>query len=263
MTFTAPTEPGVVQPPAGLLALRRLRRIKQFLGRVLIPRLPVNRHVFNHVRAELNAMWVRVHNTVNPRWIYRKTVLQRGHDLLVNVGCGPFGEPGWINLDVMQHPNVTLRWDCRRRLPLREGSAAAIRVEQFLEHQDHIDEVPGFLESCYRCLKRGGVLRVVVPDAERFLRTYVAGTDQDWIELGWRLDDLPDGFRTRMDILNHVFHQRDEHLYAYDYETLETALRRAGFENVKRAAFGVSACESLRNDQSIHRNISLYVEAIK
>lgn len=239
------------------------RRSKQFVGRLLIQRLPTNRHVFNHIRSELNAIWVRLNNKLNPCWIYKRMALQREDDLLVNVGCGPFGEDGWVNLDLMKHPKLTLRWDCRRCLPLRKGSAVGIRVEQFLEHQDHIDEVPSFLRSCYLSLKRRGVLRIVVPDAERYLRLYASGNDRDWAELGWKLDELPEGFATRMDIINHVFHQREEHLYAYDYETLEKALRRAGFEKVMRSAFGASQCESLRNDLPNHRPYSLYVEATK
>jgi predicted SAM-dependent methyltransferase len=240
-----------------------LRKIKQRLGKLIIPRLPVTRHVFNHIRWELRAIWVRVNNKLNPLYILRKRKIRMGSELSVNVACGGSGKKGWVNLDLMNHKYVSLRCDCRRDLPLRQGSVARIRCEQFFEHLDHNEEAPLFLKSCYRSLKKGGVLRIIVPDAGRFLLSYQSGNKDDWINLGLDLENLPNGFHTKMDIINHIFRQCEEHMYAYDFETISLLLRRAGFDKVQKSEFGISLDSQLADDMPINKLHSLYVEAIK
>lgn len=240
-----------------------LRQIKQFCGRILIPMLPINRHVFNHLRWETNAIWVRVNNRINPWYIFNRIKKMRGENLSVNVACGPFGKEGWINLDLMNLKNVTLRYDCRKSLPLRKDSVLRIRCEQFLEHLDFEEEAPLFLRSCLRSLKKGGVLRIIVPDAERYLLAYQSARKKDWLNLGWDLDKLPTGFTTQMDIINHVFRQCEEHMYAYDFETLSTLLKKIGFSKIIKSEWGKSVDPELCDDLTNHKPDSLYVEATK
>jgi len=240
-----------------------LRKMKQYLGRLIIPCLPITPHVFNHIRWELRGIWVRANNKLNPIFIVRRRTITQGDNLSVNIGCGGSGKIGWVNLDLMNHANLSLRWDCRKTLPLRGESAIRIRCEHFLEHLDPYEEVPLFLKSCYKSLKEGGVLRIVVPDAEQFLRAYQSGKREDWIALGWDISNLPEGFHTQMDIINHVFRQCEEHVYAYDYETLEFVLRRAGLNKIQKYEFGVSFDSELCDDLPNHKPYSLYVEAIK
>lgn len=241
----------------------RLRRVKQKLGNFLIPRLPVTRHVFNHIRWELNALWVRLNFVFNPGYIARTRRIRAGSELSVNVGCGPFGRPDWINLDLMAMPNVSLRYDTRKGIPLREGSAARIRCEHFFEHLDRVDEAFPFLRNCHRSLRVGGTLRIVVPDAGRYLLAYSSPDDEAWHDLGWDLNDLPPDITSKMDIVNHVFRQGEEHRYAYDAETLIATLREAGFAHARQLAFGESSDPLLRDDRPEHRLYSLYVDAIK
>ena len=104
---------------------------------------------------------------------------------------------------------------------------------------------------------------MVVPDTAAFLRAYVSGRAENWRELDWDIEHLPDDIYTPMDVLNHIFHQGGEHLYGYDFETLEWALRRAGFESVERMSFGKSIDPELAIDQANHAPYSLYVDAVK
>ena len=59
------------------------------------------------------------------------------------------------------------RRDCF--LPFKDASFSFIFSEHFFEHL-FLDEAGGLLKECFRCMKRGGVIRTVVPDAD--LRTY-------------------------------------------------------------------------------------------
>jgi predicted SAM-dependent methyltransferase len=238
------------------------RRLKQGIGRRIIPRLPLTRHVFNHLRLEMSAMWVRANYAVNPMMAARRRSIRAAGGLSVNVGCGPFGKSGWLNLDLMPVPGVTLQYDCRKSLPLRDGSAARIRCEHFFEHLDHEEEAPLFLAACFRSLAPKGVLRVVVPDAGRYLKAYCSGSREAWSDLGWDIGHLPPPLNTPMAVINHVFRQGEEHRYAYDFETLAGLLRDSGFQVIP-SAFGHSVDPQLCDDLPNHRLYSLYVDAVK
>lgn len=240
-----------------------LRKCKQRMGSILIKRLPVTRHVYNHLRSEFCASFVRWNFRLNPIDLVKRSKLRKMRGLSVNVGCGGSGKKNWVNFDLFMHKNITFRYDCRKRLPLSPASAKRIRCEHFLEHLDFEEEIPFFLKSCHESLEEDGTLRIVVPDAGKYLSLYVSGSKKDWMDMGWDLDHLPDGFQSRMDIINHVFRQCNEHAYAYDFETLELQLRKAGFDRIVKTAFGVSADEELCDDLTVHRPYSLYVDAIK
>ena len=89
----------------------------------------------------------------------------------VNTGCGYNPTPGWINLDVNSSPGIHY-WDCRRGLPFSDNAVAAIYSEHMFEHFDLETEAKPFLQECRRCLRPGGVIRLVVPDAGAYLRAY-------------------------------------------------------------------------------------------
>lgn len=240
-----------------------LRRLKQKLGKVIIPNLPVTRRVFGILRREVNCGWVRLNNLANPIYIGRRRRLRKCKGMSVNIGCGPFGKDGWVNVDLMGLPNVSLRYDCRRELPFADLSAKRIRCEHFLEHLDFHEEAPRLLEDCFRVLEEGGSIRIVVPDVAAYMRAYCNGENGDWLALGWDLDSLPSDLATRMDVINHVFHQGGEHLFGYDFETLAVCLRAAGFRTVVLSSFGSAADAELRDDLPNHRPYSLYVDAVK
>jgi predicted SAM-dependent methyltransferase len=132
-----------------------------------------------------------------------------------------------------------------------------------VEHLDFIDDIPRVFAEFHRVLEAGGAVRIIVPDAERFLRAYASGEAAAWRELGLDLDHLPPGMTTPMVMLNHVFHQGGEHYFGWDFTTMESALRQAGFAQVIRQRFGVSIDPELAIDQPNHAPYSLYVDAVK
>jgi predicted SAM-dependent methyltransferase len=234
---------------------------RQRFGRWLRPRLPITRGMFDRLRTESNAVWCKACYVVLPwRW-NRLRAVRLGREQLVNVACGPHVAEGFLNVDLLPCDRRVMPWDCRRSLPLADDSAAGIRVEHFLEHLDPRDELPWFLRNARRALRADGVLRVVVPDAERFLRAYCDGGD------AFRMlavpEPFPDDLPTRMDVVNHVFHQWHEHQWGYDFETLSHRLRAAGFSRIEQMSFGVSLDPRLACDRLVHAPYSLYVDAVK
>lgn len=185
---------------------------------------------------------------------------------MVNLGAGGSGKDGWVNLDAFPAPGVTVTCDCRNALPLPDASVRGIFTEHFLEHINYDKDVPGLLRDCLRVLQPGGVMRIIVPDIERYLRAYC--------EDGWKgLEDLrgveadhkdpyfQTPLRTKMELVNLLFRQMGEHQFAYDYETLASVLAEAGFVGIQRSEFGQSRMEGLAIDNSWRAHESLYVEA--
>jgi len=148
-------------------------------------------------------------------------------------------------------------------MPFADSSVARILAEHVVEHMDFRSDIPGVFSDWYRVLRPGGIARIVVPDARRFLVAYVSGNSELWRNLGWDLNALPDDIYTPMHVINHIFHQSGEHLFAYDFETLSWALHRAGFPEVEQASFRKSRDPELAIDQENHAPYSLYVEAMK
>lgn len=236
--------------------------LKQRIGRWVFARMPITRFLFDQLRVEVNAMLRSIENGVLPGRRRRLKNLRRARELLVNVACGPHILPDFVNLDLIASGPTVVGWDCRRHLPLADGSAAGIRAEQFVEHLETREELPAFLVDCRRALRSGGVLRIIVPDAERHLHAYCRGDLSGFRELAVP-DPFPDDLPTRMDIINHVFHQWHEHRWGYDFETLSHRLHSAGFQNIRQVGYRESADARLAQDRAVHAPYSLYVEATK
>lgn len=234
--------------------------LKSRIGQVLLPRLPISREAFDLFRFEWNAALVRTACKINPFKIRKVEGYVQQENLSVNVGAGPFGETGWVNIDLFDANNISFTYDCRRKLPFKNNTVSRIRCEHVFEHLDRVFEGPVFLTECFRCLKPGGVLRIVVPDAEKFIRAYYVNTAASWAELdisGFKDDWQP------MDALNKIFHQAGEHKFGYDFGTLSFSIKSVGFKAVEKMEFGQSTDILLQNDQANHRHASLYVDCFK
>jgi predicted SAM-dependent methyltransferase len=235
--------------------------VKQRLGSWLIPKLPMTRHVFNHIRLEINGLRVRTLHRVHPGIRRKVATLNSQRDLLVNVACGPFGVDGWINLDLFQHPGITVVADCRRRLPLPTSSCLGIHVEMFLEHLDPLEECPLFLQECLRCLQPNGILRVIVPDAKLFLSAYLSDGWEAMNEISYGGERWDITFPTKMDALNHVFIQEWEHYGGWDAAKIEFELLAAGFKRVTRCTWKQGKFPGGPIDRDFHQANALHFEA--
>lgn len=249
------TAPAIATSPAP--ARGRLRR---GLKRAVLSVLPL--HTWMQLRFELHMLGVRM-RSVGAARRYRHR-----QELLVNLGAGTEGQAGWVNVDAFRFPGINCLLDVRRGLPFADGSVRGIFCEHFLEHVDYEHEAPRLLRECHRALRPGGVLRLVVPDAEKYLRGYCS---EGWDELV-RVRPLRPGptdayyghrYATKMELVNFVFRQVCDHKYAYDAETLMNLLRRCGFARVEQQQFGRSWMPEICLDQPMRASESLYVEAVK
>jgi len=244
---SVPSFDRVVGPPTG---------IKRYLYKIF------PRHFWMAIPVELHALAVRMRSgSARRRYKERK-------DLRVNIGSGSEGKAGWENIDMYRGKGVTCVYDCRTSLPFADNSVNFIFTEHFFEHIDYIDDVPGFLSECFRVLKPGGAIRIIVPDGEGFLRAYC---EEGWAAFGKKREmaedqiDVGFGWRynTKMELVNFIFRQDIQHRFIYDYPTLEYVLRRAGFTKVMQQSFGVSIVPELAIDMRERETESVYAEAVK
>ena len=231
--------------------------IKQKIGKLLIPTLPISRENFDILRFELNALGVNLKNKLNPFTIARRKKYAKIDDLSINIASGPFGEEGWVNIDMFKHENIAFVYDCRTKLPFRDNSVARIRAEHIFEHLDKKDEAPEFLKECQRVLKKGSVLRIIVPDIAKFVEAYYLKDEKKWNEMGFDLKN----WESPISILNHVFRQSGEHKYGYDFEALKILIEKYNFE-VHISEYRKSIDKKLINDQENHKNYSLYIDCV-
>jgi len=197
---------------------------------------------------------------------------RRSRGLRLHLGAADSALPGWVNID---HWPAPLAMDLRWGLPFARGAAQAVYLCHVLEHCYYPDEALAVMADIHRVLAPAGLVRVVVPDIEQCLRAYVRGDRRFfaarraqwpwWPPTHTRLESFlgyagvgasPDAFVS-------------SHKFSYDYETLRSLLRRAGFRRIERSAFMRSRDPALRIDAASRvagarhgrRYYSLFVEA--
>ena len=200
----------------------------------------------------------------------------------LNIGCGTFVAPGWLNLDnspnarlskyprlkwmlwklgILSDRHYQVKWDrsilvhdVKNGLTFPDSSIDFVYMSHFLEHH-YLRDAQQLIADVFRILKTGGVLRVVVPDLSIGARRYLQAISQssadskaanqflEWLQLGRPGD-------------------RDPHLWMYDAASLSAMLVEHGFGNVVVCRFQqgrVPDCDTLDN----RPDDSVYIEAEK
>jgi predicted SAM-dependent methyltransferase len=236
---------------------------KQTVGSWIQGMTGLNDRAIHVLRFEIATAGRRFINIFSVFYHLKVWKLRKLSGISLNIGSGGRGLADWINFDVRYHGDTYLAMDCRRRLPIGDGSVSRILAEHVVEHMEFRSEFPKFLSECFRILEPGGMVRIIVPDAERFVKAYVRGSREEWLSLNWDPAALPSDIYTPMHVLNHVFHQSGEHLFGYDFATLKLQLEKAGFQDIEKCEFRKSRDPLLAIDQENHAPYSLYVEALR
>jgi SAM-dependent methyltransferase len=98
--------------------------------------------------------------------------------VLVNLGCGAVWHVAWQNYDLDPQDRSIRPIDLSQSLPLANDSVDALYHAHVLEHLDR-DAGGRLLTECFRALRPGGIIRVVVPDLEDLARRYLAALETD------------------------------------------------------------------------------------
>lgn len=91
---------------------------------------------------------------------------------LLNFGCGGTYHPGWINLDAAPVSPEVVAHDLRHPFPYASNDFDGVYGSHMLEHLQP-QAAMRLLQECFRILKPGGIVRIVVPDLETIARLYL------------------------------------------------------------------------------------------
>jgi SAM-dependent methyltransferase len=189
----------------------------------------------------------------------------------LNLGSGPVQPAGWLNVDGSNRAWLTSKmpWLDRalvrigvipptdfsrgivyanllKRFPWEDGTVDAVYMGEILEHFT-LDEARHVVAECCRVLKRGGILRIRVPDHARFwgnyIRDYEAMRERPrdhwslahtkWTEMSFETICV-----ARPKLWQSMGHF---HKWMYDDISLILLLESLGFQDVGRKGFHDSA----------------------
>ena len=137
----------------------------------------------------------------------------------LHIGCGKRIINGWVNIDIDPANKPDVIDNVGRLNTVDDGSADIIYASHVLEHFKRIYTLKA-LQVWYSKIKSGGILRVAVPDFEKVAQAYTSRG----IPLQTLLGFLVGGQRNNW----------DNHYMVFDYNLLESMLRKVGFIDVKR-----------------------------
>ena len=198
----------------------------------------------------------------------------------VNIGSALAVVPGWINVDASLNaffakwPRGVLkmlykatgsnRWyseveycrilqnhpfvhhNLRHGMPFHDEVADYLFSSHFLEHLTQEDG-RNLIKEAYRVLKRGGMIRICVPDFEYSLSLYQSGKKEE--------------------AMSHIFtifkpEALTRHHYMYDFDLLKQLLEAVGFVNIERCSYQQGKTPDIELLDNRPEE-TLYVEAIK
>lgn len=197
----------------------------------------------------------------------------------VNLGSGLIVAPNWINIDIspsafisgwptpilryayklsgyttvisqeefirILRENIFIHFDLRLGIPFTDDSIDYIYTSHTLEHISKTS-AQELMREAHRTLKRGGIIRVCVPDLEQAVKLYQQGNRTEALAYFF-----PDS--------EFEFHQ---HKYMYDFALLKQLLEDSGFKDVRRCEYQQGLMPDL--DRLDNRPMqTLFVEAAK
>ena len=90
----------------------------------------------------------------------------------LNLGCGTTFHEDWTNLDFVSTGEGVHAHNLLQGIPFGSNTFQVVYHSHVLEHFSKKD-ADFFISECNRVLKKGGVLRVAIPDLERIARNYI------------------------------------------------------------------------------------------
>jgi SAM-dependent methyltransferase len=194
----------------------------------------------------------------------------------LHLGCFDQVLPGWINTDVTPHifvsriPGLALilfkvgllpqqryeqhrqrvfravRYlDVTKRFPYADGTFDYVYSSHLLEHLYHQRAI-FCVNEIYRILKKGGIVRIAVPDLDRIIASYDSRYPEKFLESIFEAKQKRD---------------KNKHHWHYTEISLAKLLNEAGFCEVYRCEFRQGRCVDVTLIDN--RPESLFMEAVK
>ena len=190
----------------------------------------------------------------------------------VQFGCGVCAPDDWQNFDAgpafwlqsrmpfftpllkkrgfPEYPKNIKYGDVIKGLPIPPQSAQVVYCSHVLEHMS-LDEMRIAIRNVFSYLRPGGTFRLVVPDLEQLIKTYLADSAAGAASRFMRDSYLGEKNITRgLKAMPTSLFGRSRHLWMWDYKGMAEELEAAGFPSVRRAQFGDSPDPHFQNVES-------------
>jgi predicted SAM-dependent methyltransferase len=151
------------------------------------------------------------------------------------------GKKSLGNTQVRQRfPENILYGDIVKGLTVEENSCTGIYASHILEHLS-LEDFRKALKNTYKLLQPYGIFRLVVPDLEILAKSYLASESPTAsIEF---IETTGLGSRYRAKGLTAIVQSvlgNGQHLWMWDYKSIEDELKKQGFVEIRRAEFNDS-----------------------
>jgi len=174
----------------------------------------------------------------------------------LHLGCGKQYLEGFINIDANIFGKKDMWLDIRNGFPFRDNSVDSVYAHMLFEHL-YPAELIFILKESYRLLKKGGGLRICVPNLAAAIEGYMAG------ELSW-VSEFPRSFESCGGKFYNFIFCDGQHKMCFDFGLLEELLTRAGFQDIAKMDFNVSRIYPKEKIKEWNiDDINLYVECFK
>ncbi|MBZ9572237.1 methyltransferase domain-containing protein [Patescibacteria group bacterium] len=193
-------------------------------------------------------------------WWHKLFSCNKYRNTWLHLGSGQKYIEGMVNIDGNIFRKKDIWLDLTLGLPFSDNSIEGIYTSHTLEHFK-IKQLGRLLTECYRVLKPGGCLRIVVPSLEYAIEAW----NNKAID---KLSEWPHKFNSIGGRFNNFTLCDNQHFLMFDFSFLQELLSEAGFVNIVRSPAHKSKKFSLahmeyeyNNDDSL--DSSLYVECSK
>lgn len=180
----------------------------------------------------------------------------------VQFGCGTCAPETWQNFDAgpafwlqsrlsfltpllvkrgfPDYPKNIKYGDVIKGLPVAPQSAEAVYCSHVLEHMT-LEEFRVAIRNVFSYLRPGGTFRLVLPDLEQLITSYVNDPSPEAASRFMRESYLGEANLSRgLKAMPAALFGRSRHLWMWDYKGIAEQLAEAGFTDIRRAQLGDS-----------------------
>lgn len=159
----------------------------------------------------------------------------------LHLGCAKRYIPGFTHIDIDKFPHIDYVHDIKTLPMIKNSSVELIYFCHGIEYFDRF-EIKDVLKEWKRTLKKGGVLRLAVPDFEMLVKVYRKYKNLDKI-IGPLYGRWEVNIKSKKSTIYHKT--------VYDFKSIKQVLMDAGFKNIKKYDWR----------KTIHKNYDDYSQA--
>jgi predicted SAM-dependent methyltransferase len=216
----------------------------------------------------------------------------------LNLGCGSVRPKNWINTDSSLNANIQkipvigkaiarlfnpieyndsniVYMNLNRPWKYNDNSVEVVYASHLFEHLT-VKSANLFLSEAYRCLKPGGVIRIVVPDLYQICKRYIEEYESSCEPkvdttkfIMWAINMHREGQYGSIGLLKKIILEWQgyphQHKFMYDKNSLSTKFKEYNFSQLTLSSYGESNFIAEINDVEGTKEsyLSVYLEAKK